>query len=395
MGDLMASLQNKLVSLARSIHSRVVEWRRDFHTHPELGYEEHRTSRIVEEELKRLGYQTVRVAGTGVIGIIGSGEPVVALRADMDALPIQEENDVPYKSRIPGKMHACGHDAHTAMLLGAAHILKQIKNKPKGTIKLIFQPAEEGGLGAKKIVESGKVDDVQTFFGLHVWSSLPSGVVGIKEGPVMAGAEAFKITIKGKGGHGAVPHEAIDPIPVACRTVLALNMIIPREVPAYETAVLSVTKIKAGTASNVIPESVEMDGTLRTFSEKIRKHIKERMEEIALKEAESSRCMGIIRFSEKYIPPTINDPDVVKIVQRVASDITEVVTPKITMGAEDFSFYRKIAPSAYAFLGIRNENKGIIYPHHSPRFNVDEDVLWIGTALHAGVAIELLKNLGR
>ena len=186
MGDLMASLQNKLVSLARSIHSRVVEWRRDFHTHPELGYEEHRTSRIVEEELKRLGYQTVRVAGTGVIGIIGSGEPVVALRADMDALPIQEENDVPYKSRIPGKMHACGHDAHTAMLLGAAHILKQIKNKPKGTIKLIFQPAEEGGLGAKKIVESGKIDDVQAFFGLHVWSSLPSGVVGIKEGPVMA-----------------------------------------------------------------------------------------------------------------------------------------------------------------------------------------------------------------
>jgi len=386
---------DEVVSLARSIHSRVVEWRRDFHTHPELGYEEHRTSRIVEEELKKLGYDVVRVAKTGIVASLGSGKPVVALRADMDALPIQEENDVPYKSRIPGKMHACGHDAHTAMLLGAAHILKQIKNKPKGTIKLIFQPAEEGGLGAKKIVESGKVDDVQTFFGLHVWSSLPSGVVGIKEGPVMAGAEAFKITIKGKGGHGAVPHEAIDPIPVACRTVLALNMIIPREVPAYETAVLSVTKIKAGTASNVIPESVEMDGTLRTFSEKIRKHIKERMEEIALKEAESSRCKGIIRFSEKYIPPTINDPDVVKIVQRVASDITEVVTPKITMGAEDFSFYRKIAPSAYAFLGIRNENKGIIYPHHSPRFNVDEDVLWIGTALHAGVAIELLKNLGR
>ncbi|RLG77344.1 MAG: amidohydrolase [Thermoprotei archaeon] len=388
----MASLQNEVISLARSIHSRVVEWRRDFHAHPELGYEEHRTSRIVEEELKKLGYDVVRVAKTGIVASLGSGEPVVALRADMDALPIQEENDVPYKSRIPGKMHACGHDAHTAMLLGAAHILKQIK-KPKGTIKLIFQPAEEGGLGAKKIVESGKIDDVQAFFGLHVWSSLPSGVVGIKEGPVMAGAEAFKITVKGKGGHGAVPHEAIDPIPPACRAVLALNMIIPREIPAYETAVLSVTKINAGTASNIIPETVEMEGTLRTFSEKIRSHIKERMKEIITKEAEASRCEGNIKFSEKYIPPTINDPKIVEIVQKVASSITEVVTPKPTMGAEDFSFYRKIAPAAYAFLGIRNKEKGIIYPHHSPKFNVDEDVLWIGTALHAGIAIELLKNL--
>ncbi len=206
-------MEDKIIELAKQLESYVVEKRRDFHMHPEVRFEEVRTSQIVEEELKKLGYEVVRTAGTGVIGILrGSKEgKTVALRADMDALPIQEENDVPYKSKIPGKMHACGHDAHTAMLLGAAKILAEIKDQLEGTVKLIFQPGEEGGAGAKKIVEEGHLDDVDAIFGIHVWAQLPSGVIATRKGPIMASSDGYIIRIKGKGGHAASPHLANDP----------------------------------------------------------------------------------------------------------------------------------------------------------------------------------------
>ena len=386
-------MMDLIIARAKELNHQVIQWRRDFHAHPELKWEEFRTSKIVEEELRKSGYEVIRVAETGIIGVLRGeldGNAVFALRADMDALPVQEENDVPYRSRVPGKMHACGHDAHTAMLLGAAKILTEIKNKIPGTIKLIFQPAEEGGLGAKKMLESGELDDVDAFFGIHVWDRLPSGVVGIKEGPVMAGADAFRIVVRGKGGHGAVPHFAIDPIPVAADIISALHRIIPREVPPHKPAVLSITKLRAGTASNIIPEEVEMAGTLRTFDEEIREYIVSRMKDVIEYYAKAGRCSASLTFSEEHIPPTVNHPKMTALVKEVASAIAEVVEAKPTMGAEDFAFYAKKAPSAYAFLGIRNEEKGTVYPHHHPRFDVDEDVLWIGTALHVAVALRYL-----
>ncbi len=388
------SLVDEVLKYSRSLSEYIIRMRRDFHMHPELKWEERRTSSIVERELRELGIDVIRVAETGVVGVLkGSGEgPVVGIRADMDALPIQEGNDVPYRSRVPGKMHACGHDAHTAMLLGAAKVLAKVRERINGTVKLIFQPAEEGGLGAKAMVESGALDDVKAFFGIHVWSMLPAGVVGIKEGPMMAGADAFTIKVKGMGGHGAQPHEAVDPIPPACDIVNALHRIVSREVPALQPAVISVTMVKGGTTFNVIPEEVTLAGTIRTFDEGLRNKIIDRIKSIVKHYAEAWGCEGRFELSEGYVPPTINDARVTSIVKRVASKLTKVVEGEPTMGAEDFAFYGRKAPAAFAVLGVRNEAKGIIYPHHHPRFNVDEDVLWLGTAIYSLVALELLNE---
>jgi len=388
------SLVDEVLEYSRSLSEYIIRMRRDFHMHPELKWEERRTSSIVERELRKLEIEVIRVAETGVIGVLkGSGEgPVVGIRADMDALPIQEENDVPYRSRVHGKMHACGHDAHTAMLLGAAKVLAKVRGRINGTVKLIFQPAEEGGLGAKAMVESGALDDVKAFFGIHVWSMLPAGVVGIKEGPMMAGADAFTIKVKGMGGHGAQPHEAVDPIPPACDIVNALHRIVSREVPALQPAVISVTMVKGGTTFNVIPEEVTLAGTIRTFDEGLRNKIIERIKSIVKHYAEAWGCEGRFELSEGYVPPTINDARVTSIVRGVASKLTKVVEGEPTMGAEDFAFYGRKAPAAFAILGVRNEAKGIVYPHHHPRFDVDEDVLWLGTALYSLVALELLNE---
>ncbi len=387
------SLKGEIIEASRNLAEYIVRMRRDFHMYPELKWEERRTSSIVESELRSLGMEVVRVAETGVIGLIKGGEgPVVALRADMDALPIQEENDVPYRSRVPGKMHACGHDAHTAMLLGAAKVLAKYRDKLAGTVKLIFQPAEEGGLGAKAMVESGVLDDVKAFFGIHVWSALPAGVVGVREGPMLAGADAFTIRIRGKGGHGAIPHEAIDPIPPASDVVNALHRIVSREVPALQPAVISVTMVKGGTTFNVIPEEVVLAGTIRTFDEGLRNKIIDRIKAIVKHYPEAWGCAGTFELAEGYVPPTVNDARAVSVVKRVASELTKVVEAEQAMGAEDFAFYCKKAPAAFAILGVRNEAKGIVHPHHHPRFDVDEDVLWLGTALYSLVAFEFLKE---
>ena len=359
--------------------------------HPETKWEEFRTSKIVEEELKGMGYEVNRVAKTGVIGILrGNGKGVVGLRADMDALPIQEENDVPYKSKVPGKMHACGHDAHTAMLLGAARILSEIKEKLNGTVKLIFQPAEEGGLGAKKLVESGFLNDINAFFGIHVWSLLPSGKIGIRSGPLLASADAFKIEIKGKGGHGAAPHLSVDPIVVASDLINAYQKIVSREVDPLDSAVVSVTSIRAGTTFNVIPGRLEMLGTIRTFKESTRNYIVKRMKEITELYAKAMRCETSYELSVEHVPPTVNDKKLAEFAREILKDIGDVVEPEPTMGAEDFSFYTRIAPGLFIVLGVRNEKKGIVYPHHHPRFDVDEDVLWMGAAIHSLIAYEYL-----
>ncbi len=390
------SVYDEVIKLSKELSDYVIRLRREIHMYPELAYEEVRTSELVIRELKSLGYEVHRAAKTGVIGILKGGEGgVVALRADMDALPVNEENDIPYKSRIKGKMHACGHDAHTAMLLGVARVLKELVKEVKGTVKLIFQPGEEGGLGAKKIVEEGWLDDVDAIFGMHVWADLKSGEVGIKSGPAMASADAFKVIIKGKGGHAAAPHESIDPIVVATDLINAYQKIVSREINPLEPVVISVAKVEAGTTFNVIPEEAIMLGTIRTFNKSVRDYVVKRMKEVTELYASALRAKATFELKEKYIPPTINDPKLSKFAVNVVKKlgIAKVLTDvKPTMGAEDFAFYLEKVPGVYIFLGIKNEEKGIVYPHHHPRFNVDEDVLWIGTAIYASLAISFLRN---
>ncbi len=383
-----------VIKKAKELEPYIIEMRRGFHARPELKYEEVWTSGVVVGELERLGYEVVRTAGTGVVGVLRGKKPgrIVALRADMDALPIQEENDVPYRSKIPGKMHACGHDAHTAMLLGAARILSGLKDELNGTVKLIFQPAEEGGLGAKRIVEDGHLNDVDAIFGIHVWAELPAGVIGVKAGPLLASADAFKTTIKGKGGHGASPQFANDPIPVAIDIAQAFYKVLAREINPLDPVALSVTSIQAGNTFNVIPEKAELLGTFRTFSEDVREYLVRRMGEIVEAYARAHNVEANFDLTIEPIPPTINDERLAEFAREALKPLGSIVEPQPTMGAEDFSLYLKKAPGLFVLLGIRNEEKGIIYPHHHPKFNVDESVLWKGSAIYALLAYRYLEG---
>lgn len=376
------------VEEALKLKDRIISWRRDFHMYPELGYEEERTSKIVEEHLKEWGYKIKRV-GTGIIADIGKGEKTIALRADMDALPVQEENDVPYKSRVPGKMHACGHDAHTAMLLGAAKIIAEHEDKLQNTVRLIFQPAEEGGNGALKMIDAGALEDVNAIFGIHVWMDLPSGIIGIHRGSFMAGAGEFEAKIRGRGGHGASPHQTVDPIPIAAQVILGFQTIVSRNVPPIETGVVSVTSICGGTAFNVIPEEVILRGTYRYFNPEIGEMLIRRMDEL-LKGISFAHSASSTLHIREITPPTINDPEMCAFVENVAEKLgLKWGDVEPTMGAEDFAYYLGKVPGAFLTLGIRNERKGIIYPHHHPKFDVDEDILYLGTALEVGLAFEL------
>ena len=375
---------------AEGIKVQITNWRRDFHMHPELGYEEERTSRIVEEHLREWGYSTKRV-GTGIIADIGRGGKTIALRADMDALPIQEENDVPYKSKIPGRMHACGHDAHTAMLLGAAKIIAEHKGELNGRVRLIFQPAEEGGNGAVRMIEGGAIEGVDAIFGFHVWMDLPSGVIGIRDGPFLAGAGIFNGKVMGKGGHGASPHETVDPIPVTAEAVLAFQTITSRNVPPVESSVLSVTSLHGGTAFNVIPEEVKFRGTIRFFKPEVGELIRRRMREVLEGVTKAHGAKYELNI-EELTPPTINSPEMVDFARKVAEKYGlryGDVPP--TMGAEDFAYYLQRVPGAFLALGVKNEGKGIIHPHHHPRFDVDEGALYLGTAMEVVLALEFLR----
>ncbi|WP_297069023.1 M20 family metallopeptidase [Thermococcus sp.] len=375
---------------AEGIKVQITNWRRDFHMHPELGYEEERTSRIVEEHLREWGYSIKRV-GTGIIADIGRGGKTIALRADMDALPIQEENDVPYKSKIPGRMHACGHDAHTAMLLGAAKIIAEHKGELNGRVRLIFQPAEEGGNGAVRMIEGGAIEGVDAIFGFHVWMDLPSGVIGIRDGPFLAGAGIFNGKVIGKGGHGASPHETVDPIPVTAEAVLAFQTITSRNVPPVESGVLSVTSLHGGTAFNVIPEEVKFRGTIRFFKPEVGELIRRRMREVLEGVTKAHGAKYELNI-EELTPPTINSPEMVDFARKVAEKYGlryGDVPP--TMGAEDFAYYLQRVPGAFLALGIKNEGKEIIHPHHHPRFDVDEGVLYLGTAMEVVLALEFLR----
>ena len=380
----------------------VVADRRYLHQHPELGFQEFETAKLVAERLRSLGVEDIRtgIAVTGVTGLIHGTKPgpgkVVLLRADMDALPILEENAVDYVSQTPGKMHACGHDAHTAGLLGVARLLMQRRGDFSGTVKLLFQPAEEGGGGARVMIEQGVLDDprVDAAFGLHVDQGTPIGKISVRPGPAMAAADRFTAVIKGKGGHGAHPNLTIDPIAVGAQIVVALQTIVSREVDPVEPAVVTVGALLAGEASNVIPDTAELRATLRSFNPEVRTQLAERCEAIVTGIAAALRAEAAFTYQPGY-PPTVNDAEMTELVRAAAAEVVgaeNVFEPALMMGAEDFSYFLQRVPGSFFFVGSKNEERGLVWGHHHPRFDLDEQVLVYGMETMIRTALRYLNG---
>ena len=386
-----------LMKESKDMEEYVIDKRRHFHMNPETGFEEVETSAYLFEELTKIGYEVIKTAETGLIAVFDSGREgrTIALRADIDALNVTEDNDKPYCSKVQGKMHACGHDAHTAMLLTAANIIYKHRDKLAGKIKLVFQPAEEGGGGAKRIVDEGHIDDVDQIFGIHVWREQPSGVIATRRGPFLASADQFRITIKGKGGHAASPHQTFDPTAVMVDIYNAIQKIVSREIDPLDKSVISIPKFEGSDAHNIIPSVAKLEGTFRTFSNEVRDHIIKRMEEIVKGYSQAWRCEGIFEnaIDGVFYPPTNNHADSVDDIIEILKPLDEVHEADLTMGGEDFAFYLNKTKGAFIALGLYNEEKGIIHPHHHPKFDIDEDILWKGTAIYSMLAFyNLFKN---
>ncbi len=386
-------------SEAKELFPYTQRLRRDFHAHPELGFEEVRTAGIVADELKQLGIEvSTGIAKTGVVGIIegSSPGPIVLLRFDMDALPITEETGAEYASQTPGVMHACGHDGHTAVGLSVAQVLHKHQDKWAGTVKLVFQPAEEGLGGALQMVKEGVLENPRPDFslGMHVWNDRPLGQIAATSGPMMAAAELFKIKITGKGAHGASPHLGIDPIVAAAQIVTALQSIVARNVDPLETAVVSVTAINGGTAFNVIPPAVELKGTIRTYLPEVREMVIRRTEEIIRGVAESMGCTAELSM-ESVTPAVINDAHLADVVNQTRMEVlpeTEDISGLRTMGSEDMAFLMDDIPGCYIFVGSMNADKDLVYGHHHPKFDFDEQALINGVALVSASAVAVLNR---
>ncbi len=371
--------------------------RRDFHQHPELGFQEVRTAGIVARELRDLGLEVhTGIAQTGVVAIIeGAAEgPTVLARFDMDALPIQEETGAAYASQTPGVMHACGHDGHTAIGLTVARLLAARAHQLRGRVKLVFQPAEEGLGGALRMVQEGVLENPRPDYALalHLWNGWPVGRVGVTEGPAMAAAEMFRITLRGKGGHAAIPHAAVDPVVAAAHLITALHTVVSRNVPAAEAGVLTVASVQAGQAPNVIPEQAEMQGTLRAFDTDVFTTLQQRLEELAYS---IGRAFGVhVEVEHRdYSPAVVNDPAVARRVQAVVRRLwpeAEVITDYRTMGSEDMSWMMQDIPGCYFFVGSADPGRGLDAPHHHPRFDFDESVLPKAAAIMAAAIMDLL-----
>ncbi|GGJ08694.1 N-acyl-L-amino acid amidohydrolase [Alicyclobacillus cellulosilyticus] len=382
--------------LIAAVAADVVAWRRHLHQHPELSFHEVETARFVADTLASFeGLAIERPTPTSVVARLHGAEPgrVLALRADIDALPIAEENPVPYRSRRAGVMHACGHDGHTAMLLGAAKVLCALRHHLRGEVRFIFQHAEEvlpGG--AQELVEKGVLAGVDLILGAHLWSPLALGRIGVKPGALMAAPDTFRITIHGKGGHAALPHETIDPILVGAQVVTALHHIVSRRVDPLAPFVVSVTRFAAGTADNVVPETAELTGTVRTFDPALRDEAPRWMEQVAQGVAAAYGASCDVEYRRGY-HPVINDEASARWLREVLEEVFGpgvVVDAVPTMGGEDFSAYQQQVPGVFFFIGVRDEAAASVYPHHHPRFNIAEAALPMGVKAFVAAAVRYL-----
>ncbi len=350
----------------------------------------------MSERLRAAGYAIQeRVAETGVLARLGEGERCVLLRADMDALPVQEENEVPYRSATPGRMHACGHDGHTASLLTAADRL--IAAPPPGRVVLCFQPAEEGGDGAGRMIQEGALEGVDAAFGVHLWNTLEVGKVGIAAGPMMAAVDKFEVTLVGVGGHGAMPQDAVDPVVAACAAVTSLQTIVSRETDPLDGCVVTVGRLEAGDNFNVIPRVARLWGTCRSFSRQAYERLPDRFRRVVEGVAAAHGCEVEVDY-QRICPPTVNDPAMAELVREVARDLlgAEAVVTEgpgaRTMAGEDFSRYLEQVPGCFFFVGSRNEGSGKVHPHHSPLFDIDERALDVSVRMLEGVARRFLAE---
>ena len=382
---------------AKECKDYVIELRREFHMYPEKSLEEVRTQKRVIEELTKMEIPFERIANTGVIGTIVGGRPgkTIALRADMDALDLQEIADVPYRSKNDGFMHGCGHDGHTASLLGAGKVLKEIQSELQGTVKLFFQPAEEVARGAKKMIAEGALNGVDSIFGIHIWNSLECGKVSVEAGPRMASAGEFTINVKGKGGHGAMPHQTIDAVVVGSSIILDLQSIVSREIHPSDPAVLTVGKFEAGSRNNVIAEDAVIIGTTRCYNHEVNHLFEERIRRVCEHTAFAHGATTTLAY-ETLVIPVINDQKISKIaagsVEKIRSKEAIQNFPALNVG-EDFSYFMDQVPGVLALVGCKKEG-GEYYPHHHPMFDIDEDGLEVATALYAQVAYDFLAEGG-
>jgi amidohydrolase len=396
----------EMLGRARAFQDQIIAWRRDIHMHPELGFQEHRTSQLVADALRAMGLRVKTGVGkTGVVGYLGQGtcperqvqgRPAIGIRADMDALPLQETNDVPYASQTPGVMHACGHDAHVGILLGVATLLSEMQDRPAGEIRFLFQPCEEawddeGKSGAVRMIEDGALDDLNAVIALHVASEIPAGKVKIGDGYMTAAVDSFEATIVGTGCHGAYPHTGVDPIFILAQVINVIHGIRARRVNPVHPAVISIGSVHAGQASNIIPGQVTINGTIRSYDEETREQLHQELE----KALDVARALGGDYQLEiqKGFPTTYNDPGVAGLVRQVAQEMLGsdgLYPPEPGMGAEDFSYMARKAPGAMFMLGaqIGQERR----PHHNSAFDVDESAFAVGAAVLAETACRLLKQ---
>ena len=395
----MDNRTNHILDEADSLYEYTRNFRREFHRHPELGFEEIWSSRQIESELKKLDIDVKSGVGkTGITGLIDGNHPgpVILLRFDMDALPVQEENEVDYASEIPGKMHACGHDGHMAIGLTTARILANHREELHGRVKLMFQPAEEGLGGAEAMIAGGVLENPRPdlALSLHIWNEKPFGWIGVVPGPLMAASDIFKIRIKGKGGHGAFPDQVVDPVVTAAQIISGLQTLVSRNVSPLKSAVVSVTRVAGGETFNVIPPFVDLQGTIRTFENDIRQSVIERMGEIINGIASSMRCQADLDV-KMLTPAVINDQSTAErlksIFQRPFPD-DYIETSYKTMGSEDMAFVLREIPGCYFLVGSANADQGLDYGHHNPRFNFDERVLPKASALMALAAASYLTH---
>jgi len=395
----MTSVATSIRDEIAALRDQLVADRRHIHRHPELGFQEVETSAYVAQRLRELGIETTTdVAGTGVVGIVAGANagPCVLLRADMDALPLTEETGAEYASLNPGVHHACGHDGHTAMLLAAASVLSQRRDELHGTVKLVFQPAEEGPGGAKPMIEAGVMEHphVDACFGLHLSNDHQVGHLIVQGGPLQASADFFDITVHGVGGHGAAPHQTVDPVVVGASIVAEIQRIVSREIDPLDPAVISVGAFHAGTAPNIIAPRAELRGTIRALDTKVQDFLHVRLVEIATRVAEAARARADVRITRMY-PVTVNSDDMAAFAHGVAGRVVTsegVTTDRPSMGAEDMSFFLNAAPGCFIFVGSANAERKLNAPHHSPLFDFDEAALPIGAELLCELATSYLSG---